>query len=185
MSSPPTQPSRRLLLRRCAQLAVTSLPLAWSPAQAALPDARSLALDHTHTGERIDLVYAVDTQYLPGALGSLNHFLRDHYSGDVGLIDPQLFDLLHRVHQTFGARQSFQVISGYRCPTTNATLHDTRGGGVAKHSLHMVGKAIDIRLPGVALSDLRDAAISLGAGGVGYYPHEQFVHVDTGRVRTW
>lgn len=187
MSIPPTQPSRRLFLRRAAHLALAgaALPLVSQAALASLPDARSLTLDHTHTRERIALVYAVGKQYVPEALSTLNHFLRDHYLGDVGLIDPQLFDLLHGVQQVLGAGQSFHVISGYRCPTTNATLRSTRGGGVARHSLHMEGKAIDIRLPGVPLSELRDAALSLRAGGVGYYPREQFIHIDTGRVRSW
>ena len=187
MSIPSVQPSRRMFLRRAAHWAVAgaALPLASQSALASLPNARSLALDHTHTGERIALVYAVGDQYVPAALGTLNHFLRDHYLGDVGLIDPQLFDLLYGVRQVLGAAQSFQVISGYRCPATNATLRKTRGGGVATHSLHMEGKAIDIRLPGVPLNELREAALSLRAGGVGYYPREQFVHVDTGRVRTW
>jgi len=180
-------PSRRLFLRRSAQWAVAgaTLPLVTQRALAALPDARTLALDHTHTRERLSVVYAVGEQYMPDALSTLNHFLRDHYSGEVGLIDPQLFDLLHRVRTELGASQSFQVISGYRCPTTNETLRTTRGGGVARRSLHMDGKAIDIRLPGVPLSELRDAAQSLRAGGVGYYPREQFVHLDTGRVRSW
>lgn len=187
LSLPSVQPSRRLFLRRAAHLAMagTALSLASRSALASLPNARSLALDHTHTRERIALVFAVGDQYVPAALGTLNHFLRDHYLGDVGLIDPQLFDLLHGVKQMLGGAQSFQVISGYRCPTTNTTLRNTRGGGVAKHSLHMEGKAIDIRLPGVPLSELRDAALSLRAGGVGYYPREQFVHIDTGRVRSW
>jgi uncharacterized protein YcbK (DUF882 family) len=187
MPNQPSHPDRRFFLRRAAHLAVVgaSLPLAARSALAAVPDARSLMLDHTHTGERIALVYAVGSSYVPQALSSLNHFLRDHYAGDVGIIDPQLFDVLYRVQQTLGAGQSFQVISGYRCPVTNSTLRSTRGGGVAKHSLHMEGKAIDIRLPGVPLADLRDAALSLRVGGVGYYPGEQFVHVDTGRVRNW
>src|SRR5450830_1729564 len=142
LSSPPAQPSRRLFLRRAAHLALAgaALPLASQSALASLPDARSLALDHTHTRERIALVYAVGGQYVPAALGTLNHFLRDHYLGDVGLIDPQLFDLLYGLKQVLGAGQSFQVISGYRCPTTNAILRNTRGGGVASHSLHMEGK---------------------------------------------
>ena len=187
LSNPPAQPSRRLFLHRAAHLALAgaALSLVSRSALASLPDARSLALDHTHTRERISLVYAVGGQYVPAALGTLNHFLRDHYLGDVGLIDPQLFDLLYGLKQMLGAGQSFQVISGYRCPTTNAILRNTRGGGVASHSLHMEGKAIDIRLPGVPLSELRDAALSLRGGGVGYYPGEQFVHVDTGRVRSW
>ncbi len=187
MPNQPVHHSRRSFLHRAARFAAAgaALPLAARTAYAAVPDARSLRLDHTHTGERISLVYAVGDRYVPEALSTLNHFLRDHYAGDVGVIDPQLFDVLYRVQQTLGAGQSFQVISGYRCPTTNNTLRNTRGGGVAKHSLHMEGKAIDIRLPGVGLGDLRDAALSLRAGGVGYYPGEQFVHVDTGRVRNW
>lgn len=186
---PTAAPSRRFFLRRSAQLALlgTALPLATRPARAALADARSLLLDHTHTGERIDLVYAAGEQYVPQALGSLNHFLRDHYSGEVGQMDPQLFDLLHSVRQALTTRTqlSYQIISGYRGPITNERLRTTRGGGVAKHSLHLEGKAIDIRLPGVPLAELRDAALSLQAGGVGYYPGEQFVHIDTGRVRRW
>lgn len=146
---------------------------------------RRLALDHTHTGERLDLVYAVRDAYVPQALRTLNHFLRDHYTGEVGVMDPQLFDILHRLQAELGAREAFQVISGYRCAATNGMLKSTRGGGVARRSLHMEGKAIDIRLPDVPLGDLRDAALALRAGGVGYYPHDRFVHLDTGRVRSW
>jgi uncharacterized protein YcbK (DUF882 family) len=180
------QPARRGFLRRSAQLllAGSAAPLA-SPAMAAAPEARALSFNNTHTNERIALVYALGEQFVPQALNHLNHFLRDHYSGEVGLIDPQLFDLLHRVRQELGADQPFEVISGYRTAATNSLLRNTRGGGVAKHSLHMEGKAIDVRLPGVPLADLRDAALSLRGGGVGFYPREQFVHVDTGRVRTW
>lgn len=187
MSVPPTHPARRSFLRRSAHFAVAGVaaPMAARPALASRPDARSLAMDHTHTGERLTLVYAMGEQYVPDALRALNRFLRDHYSGDIGVIDPQLFDLLHRVKTVLGAGQPFQVISGFRCPTTNQALRTTRGGGVATRSLHMDGKAIDIRLPGVPLGDLRDVALSLHSGGVGYYPREQFVHVDTGRVRSW
>lgn len=187
MSVPPAHPDRRLFLRHSARFAVAGVaaPLTAPSALASRPDTRSLALDHTHTHERLTLVYAMGQQYLSDALRALNHFLRDHYSGDVGVIDPQLFDLLHRLKTELGAVQSFQVISGYRSPVTNQALRSTRGGGVATRSLHMDGKAIDISLPGVPLSDLRDAALSLRAGGVGYYPREQFVHVDTGHVRSW
>lgn len=179
-------PSRRALLRQGLRLAVagSALPLA-KPALAARADARSLSLSHTHTGERVSLVYALGDQYLPESLGRLNHFLRDHYSGEVGQIDPQLFDLLHRVKLTLGGEPSFQVISGYRCPATNDRLRNTRGGGVAQRSLHMDGKAIDIRIAGLPLAELRDAALSLRGGGVGFYARDQFVHVDTGRVRSW
>ena len=131
------------------------------------------------------MIYAVGGSVLPQAQSRLDVFLRDHYTGDVGAIDPQLFDLLYRLRTTLGTRMPLQVISGYRSPFTNERLRTTRAGGVAKRSLHMDGKAIDIRIPGVALADLRDAAISLHAGGVGFYSRENFVHVDTGSVRTW
>ncbi len=179
--------SRRRFLRQGTRLAAAgSLPAAWAtPATASVPPSRALALAHTHTHERLELVYAVEQHYLPEALGSLNRFLRDHYTGEVGRIDPQVFDLLHRVRERLGARRAFEVISGFRDPQTNALLRQTRGGGVARHSLHMEGRAIDVRLPGVPLADLRDAALSLRAGGVGFYPREQFVHLDIGRVRAW
>jgi uncharacterized protein YcbK (DUF882 family) len=184
MNKPPTPP-RRHFLRRGVSLAAASLPVLATPARAAMPGARGLAMAHTHTGERIDLVYAVRDRYVPESLGLLNHFLRDHYSGEVGVIDPALFDLLHRVQHVLGTSASFEVISGYRGAATNSHLRATRGGGVATKSLHMEGRAIDVRLPGVTPSDLRDAALSLRAGGVGYYPLERFVHIDTGRVRHW
>lgn len=179
-------PHRRLFLRRIAQAAaIGTVPFGARAALATRGDARSLSFDHTHTGERLELVYAAAGSYVPEALSALNRFLRDHYTGDVGVIDPELFDVLHRVRAELGSTAPFQVISGYRCPATNATLKATRGGGVATHSLHMDGKAIDVRLPGVALGSLRDAALDLRAGGVGYYQREQFVHLDTGRVRHW
>ncbi|MFZ5487602.1 MAG: YcbK family protein [Pseudomonadota bacterium] len=175
---------RRLLGLGRWLLAGAVLPQA-PRAFASVPDARQLSFHHTHTGERLALVYAIDDQFVPEALFSLNHFLRDHYSGAIGSMDPQLFNLLHLVRQELGTQQPFEVISGYRSPATNNTLRGTRGGGVAKHSLHMVGKAIDVRLPGVPLTELRDAALSLRQGGVGFYPSEQFVHLDTGPVRRW
>jgi len=179
------RPNRRGFLRHTAHLAAAgALPLS-ARAQAALPGARRLALQHTHTGEAIDLVYAVDERFDPLALGRLNRFLRDHYSGDIGAIDPRVFELLHSVQRVLGSAASFEVISGYRSAATNAMLRETRGGGVAPHSLHMEGRAIDVRLPGVPLGDLRDAALSLRVGGVGYYAREQFVHLDTGRLRRW
>jgi uncharacterized protein YcbK (DUF882 family) len=179
--------ARRRFLRRTVQLGAAAVLPAFSAraALASVPDARGLALVHTHTREKIDLLYAAGDRYLPAALGSLNHFLRDHYTGDIGLMDPQIYDQLYRVQQLLGSTRAFEVISGYRCPATNANLRQTRSGGVAKHSLHMEGRAIDVRLPGVPLADLHQAALSLRGGGVGYYPGEQFVHLDTGRVRNW
>ena len=177
---------RRQFLCQSAAMLITGSALSYSQqVLASESKARSLTFNHTHTGERLSLVYAVDNQYIPQALTQLNHFLRDHYSGQVGAIDPQLFDLLFQLKQTLGTEQAFDVISGYRCVQTNSTLRNTRGGGVARHSLHMDGKAIDIRCAGAPLSDLGDAARSLRLGGVGFYKSEQFVHVDTGRIRYW
>ena len=184
----PLKPNRRTFLRHTASLAVAGAASSFAmPALANLSRGRTLAFDHTHTREKISLQYALGDEYLPRSLNRLNHFLRDHYSGAVGVIDPKLFDVLHRISVSLGtgARHPFHVISGYRHPKTNNMLRTTRGGGVAKRSLHMDGKAIDIRLPGVPLGELRDAALSLKAGGVGFYPRDQFVHVDTGRVRSW
>ncbi len=179
-------PSRRQFLRYSAGISLAGTGISLAPQVfAGSTQPYKLSFDHTHTHEKISLIYAIGGQYVATALNRLNHFLRDHYSGAVGTMDPQLFDILHRIVLTLNARQPFQVISGYRCAQTNEKLRTTRGGGVAKHSLHMDGKAIDIRLPGVPLAELRDAALSLKAGGVGFYPRDQFIHVDTGRVRRW
>lgn len=184
-------PHRRQFLGRSlgvAQVAMASVLLpgaarAFAPATAA--GARRLSFNHLHTRERTALVYAVGGDFIQPALAHLNHFLRDHYSGEVGQMDPELYNVLHRVRRELDTDLPFHVISGYRSPNTNETLRTTRGGGVARRSLHMDGKAIDVRLPGVALADLRDAAIALKAGGVGFYEREDFVHIDTGRVRSW
>jgi uncharacterized protein YcbK (DUF882 family) len=181
----PHTAARRSFLRHTAQLVAAGVLPVLSDQALASVGTRALTMVHTHTKERIDLVYALDGQYIPAALGSLNRFLRDHYSGDVGVIDPQVFDLLHRVQRTLGSGHAYEVISAYRCPATNTQLREARGGGVAKRSLHMEGRAIDVRLPGVPLADLRDAALSVRGGGVGFYPREQFVHLDTGRTRSW
>ncbi len=182
----PRPPRRRFLRAGLGALGmVSAAPALVLPSRAWAAPVKDLALDHLHTREHIAVVYARGNDYLPDALGRLDHFLRDHYSGDVGRIDPLLHDLLHLVRRELATDQPFQVISGYRSPRTNAHLKASRGGGVATRSLHMEGRAIDVRLPGVGLADLRDAALALKAGGVGYYPHEQFVHIDTGRVRRW
>ena len=175
---------RRFFLKHSAGFAAASV-LPTRSASANVASGRELAMVHTHTQERIQTVYAIAESYVPDVLKSLNRFLRDHYTGDIGQIDPRLFDLLHQVRLMVGAARPFEVISGYRSAATNETLRITRGGGVVRHSLHMEGRAIDVRLPGVPLADVRDAALSLKAGGVGYYPGQQFVHLDTGRVRRW
>ena len=191
MSESSTTQRRRFLHRASAialgagltTLAPRAAVAALSPSVGA--NARALSFEHTHTGEHLQLVYAMGDQVLPQAQLSLNHFLRDHYSGTVGEIDPRLFGLLFALRREVGSDAPFQVISGYRCPVTNERLRKTRGGCVARRSLHMDGMAIDIRLPGVALADLRDAAQTLQVGGVGFYKSDNFIHVDTGRVRHW
>jgi len=148
------------------------------------PGERTLAFYNTHTGERLRATFWAEGQYVPDELAAIDRLLRDHRSGDVAPIDRALFDMLHALGRRLGKNGEIHVISGYRSPATNAMLR-RNGGGVARGSLHTRGKAIDIRLPGVALSDLRHAALTLRAGGVGYYPQSDFIHLDTGRVRRW
>lgn len=146
-----------------------------------------LHLHHLHTNESLDVVYRVGDTYVPEALAKLNYFLRDHRTNDVSHYDPKEFDVLHSVLAKLGKpNATIDVVCGYRTPWSNNFLR-TRGAvtGVAQHSQHMLAKAIDIRIPGVSTSALRDAALSLREGGVGYYPVSQFVHVDVGPVRTW
>ena len=155
-------------------------------ALAALGDARRLAFDNLHTGEKIALAYWEQGQYLPDALAELNHLLRDFRTGDVHAISVHLLDTLALLHAKMESSQPFDVISGYRSPLTNAMLRaEGPHSGVASNSLHMQGMAMDIRLPGRTLSALRDAALGQHAGGVGYYPASDFVHVDVGRIRRW
>jgi uncharacterized protein YcbK (DUF882 family) len=151
---------------------------------AASRDVRALNFVHTHTGEKLSVEYARGEAYIPDALDTVNHFLRDFRTGDVHPIDQRLLDLLHGLTRLTDTRKPFQVISGYRSPNTNALLRRA-GEGVAGRSLHMKGQAIDIRLADVPLAKLRTAALTASRGGVGYYPASDFVHVDTGRVRHW
>jgi uncharacterized protein YcbK (DUF882 family) len=141
-------------------------------------------LFNTHTRDRLTLPFFADGAYLPGSLARLDRFLRDHRTGEEHPIDPALFDLLHELRRTTGTKGPFHVISGYRSPATNARLRSA-GEGVAKGSLHLEGRAIDVRLADVSSAVLRDAACELSRGGVGYYRQSDFVHVDTGRVRAW
>ena len=145
---------------------------------------RALNLVHTHTSERLRVEYFTGGRYLPDALASVNHFLRDFRTGEVYAIDPGLLDLLHRLAGKAGTTRPFQVISGYRSPATNAALRQ-RSEGVAAGSLHMKGQAIDIRPGDIPLPAFRACALDLRGGGVGYYPASNFIHVDVGRVRTW
>lgn len=178
--------SRREFLTRMTTLATAGAVLAVAPqALAAKNGARSLAFEHTSTGQFMRITYAVGSHYLPDALTTLNGFLRDHHNGAIGRMDPRLFDLLYRLKLTLGGDGHFQIICGYRCPKTNAMLRAKGRRGVAKNSLHMEGKAIDLRMTGISLADLRDAAVASRSGGVGFYPSSKFVHVDTGPVRSW
>jgi uncharacterized protein YcbK (DUF882 family) len=147
----------------------------------------SLNLQNLHTHESLNVVYRVGDTYIPEALEQLNHFLRDHNNDEVSHYDPKEFDLLHNVMAKLGrVKGEIDVVCGYRTQETNDALRRAASvTGVAEHSQHILAKAIDIRVPGVITARLRDAALSLSAGGVGYYPKSQFVHVDVGPVRTW
>jgi uncharacterized protein YcbK (DUF882 family) len=144
-----------------------------------------LLLYHTHTGERLDIVYRLGDDYVPEAIAKLDYFLRDHRTGEIHHFDPKLYDILEDL--TVAVRRpgaEIDIVCGYRTPWSNQFLR-THTEGVAKNSLHMQAQAIDLRIPGVETSRLRDVALSLHRGGVGYYPHSNFIHVDTGRVRQW
>ena len=142
---------------------------------------------HTHTRERLDIVYRRGDAYIPEALDELDHYLRDHRTGDVHRFDPRLFDLLHDLTVSLNDSDGeIDVICGYRTPSSNEFLRTSSPRtGVARYSLHMQAEAIDIRLPGIPTSAVRDAALGLHRGGVGYYRDSDFVHVDVGRVRRW
>lgn len=175
---------RRDLLRMgaAAGLAASAAPAwgfdldVWEP--------RRAVLDNLHTGETFNEVYYANGSYLPDALAEATRVMRDWRTGDEHYIDPRLFDALSAIRTRLETHRPFAIISGYRSPRTNAMLH-ARSSGVAENSQHVLGKAIDIRIEGVELTHLRNAALDLGAGGVGYYPNSNFVHVDTGRVRQW
>ena len=174
-------PTRRWLLKTVALLPAAT----FAPAVMARPaNTRELRLSNAHTGEHLDIVYAEQNRYLPDALKEIDWLLRDFRSGEIHPIEPALLDLLCEVQHRTGNRRAWEVISGFRSPATNEMLR-RQGRGVAVHSLHMEGRAIDVRLPGTDTSRLRDIGLSLRAGGVGYYPKSDFVHLDTGRVRAW
>jgi uncharacterized protein YcbK (DUF882 family) len=184
--------SRRAFLKKSVVLAsaAAGLPAVSRAANladvagAALPTERSLRFYNIHTGESLKTTFWADGQFVPESLQDVNKLLRDYRNNKVDAIDPTLLLLLDHVNAKFGSDKEIHVISGYRSPETNAMLHE-KTEGVAKHSLHMEGKAIDIRIPGHDLADLHKVAMSLRAGGVGYYPASNFVHMDTGRVRYW
>jgi uncharacterized protein YcbK (DUF882 family) len=172
-------------LRICLFVLIATLPhVALFGTSPSIPGGH-LRLYHTHTGEHLDIVYRHGDTYIPAALAKLDHFLRDHRTGEVHHFNPRLFDLLSDTTQAVGRPNAeIHIICGYRAPQSNEYLR-THTSGVAKNSLHMQAEAIDIRLPGTRTSKFRDAALALGLGGVGYYPASDFIHVDVGRVRRW
>jgi uncharacterized protein YcbK (DUF882 family) len=175
---------RRLVLRASLVAAATTGALPARALASAAADHRRLAFVNTHTGERLDVVYHERGRYLDDALASIDRLLRDHRSDEVTSIDRDLLDSLVALRAALDTTQPLHVISGYRSPTTNARLA-AASSGVARASLHLQGRAIDIRVPGRPLARVRAAALALRAGGVGFYPRSDFVHLDTGRVRSW
>jgi len=173
--------SRRAFLIFSAQVAATAGLTKAAPVFAAQIPHSSLSFYHTHTGETLMVNLK---SYTSQTVRKLNRFLRDFRTGETHPIDPHLLDILDRIRKLSGSKGTYEVISGYRSPATNEMLRHN-SNGVAKKSLHMQGRAIDIRLTDLSTCDLRDVACSLRKGGVGYYPKSDFVHIDTGRVRTW
>lgn len=164
-----------------------ALTVAATPAFARKPPERprGLSLHHMHTDERISLVYRVGDRYQRSALNKLNEFLKDFRTGEAVPIDPQLFDILYDVKANLGDTEArYEVLSAYRSPQTNSMLRRSTHG-VARNSMHLYGQAMDIRFPDLPTREIRDAAVAIGRGGVGYYPSADFVHVDTGNVRRW
>jgi uncharacterized protein YcbK (DUF882 family) len=191
--------SRRAVLRMGGGLGLTSVlaPTLAAPALAmpapAAPSlvgmkeltARTLSFDCCNTGESLkNVTYWAEGRYIPDALARINYALRDYRSGDVFPIEPRVLDLLHQLGRTLETKGRFELYSGYRSPKTNAMLR-RNDPEVSSHSLHMKGEAVDITLPGRSVRRLRDAALAMQVGGVGYYPDAAFVHVDVGRVRKW
>ena len=158
--------------------------LAQAVPAAASMGGRDIKLRNQHTGEVFRGTYWAGGRYLPDAFSGIKSVMRDHRTGERFPIDPRLMDILYVLQNRVDNLGGFEVLSGYRSPKSNAMLR-RHGEGVAKNSLHMSGQAADIRLPGTSLSNLKKAAVGLHSGGVGYYPSTGFVHVDTGRVRTW
>jgi uncharacterized protein YcbK (DUF882 family) len=181
---------RRSFLKSSAMLAsVLGAPAIAKSAKAATapavsPNERIVRLYNTHTGESLRTIFWAEGQFIPEALQDVNKLLRDHRNNKIAPIEPELLVLLDRISAQYGNHPTIHVISGYRSPESNAKLHENTSG-VAKHSLHMEGKAIDVRIPGQDLAKLHRIVMAQKAGGVGYYPESEFVHMDVGRVRYW
>lgn len=177
------QQRRRFLQLGFGLASSLAMPSAFANILTASPE-RKLSLLNLHTGENITATYWAEGQYQTSELHAINQVLRDHRTGDAINMDSDLIELLNILHHKMDGKKPFHVISGYRSPKTNAMLNK-KSSGVAKKSLHMQGRAIDIRLPGHQLASLQKAAMQLQIGGVGYYSKSDFIHIDTGRVRSW
>jgi len=174
---------RRLFLKACASVTAGVIcPPVFATTK--IQPERKLSFQNLHTGETVNTTYWAEGQYLEDALIDINRVLRDHRTDEIYPVDTSLLDLLHDLQLKVDNSNPFSIISGYRSPATNKQL-SSKSSGVAKRSLHMQGKAIDIRLPGLELDRLHKAALAMQQGGVGYYPRSNFIHVDTGRVRYW
>ena len=183
--SPTHRSPRRVRRRQVLKMAAALAAAACSPRALAAPtEKRALAFAHLRTGETLETVYWLRGRYRPESLHAIDHILRDHRADALHPIDLDLLDLLYRIKHQLRVDEPFQVISGYRTPATNSWLRQRRSG-VAIHSFHMLGKAVDLRLANRGLRELRQTALRLRAGGVGYYPARGFLHLDVGPVRTW
>ena len=182
----PFRNHRRSLLRATigGVISVAGAPVLAAARSRPVADHRSLSFRHLHTGEHLTVPYWEDRRYSPEALAEVDNLLRDFRTGEKTNMDVGLLEILHRLRSALESDQPFEIISAYRSPKTNARLA-AKSRGVAKHSYHTQGMAIDIRLPGRRLRDMRRAALGLRLGGVGYYGRSNFIHLDTGRVRFW
>ncbi len=178
---------RRFDRRALMGLAATGFVLAMSfapPLDVRAADARQLSFYHTHTQKSLDVVYYQNGEYVDSALIEINRFLADFRTGDIAEMDPKLLDILYDLRNELDSDATYEVISAYRSEKTNEMLR-SKSGGVARKSQHLLGNAIDVRLRGVPVEDLRDTALRMKRGGVGFYKKSDFVHIDTGRVRRW
>jgi uncharacterized protein YcbK (DUF882 family) len=176
--------ARRAFIADLGWVGGAAATLGMRPANADAARIRTVSFVHTHTGEKLDAPYWQDGEYQPQVLQQVNHLLRDWRNNEVHNIDPALLDVLFDLRNKAQSSGAFHVISAYRSPQTNEMLHES-SSGVAEHSMHMQGKAIDVRLEGFPTEHLAELARALRRGGVGYYQASDFVHVDTGRVRYW
>jgi uncharacterized protein YcbK (DUF882 family) len=180
--SPHLRFDRRDFLRSASAVALALSPMGAACARAV--ERRTLSFVHTHTGESLSSVYCQNGSYSASGLDSINHLLRDFRTNDIHPIDPRVLDILFDLRSLVNSDEPYQVISGYRSPGTNALLR-SRSSGVAEHSLHMEGRAIDVRLGGISTRKLHELALQMQRGGVGFYPKSDFVHLDNGAVRSW